>query len=77
MKSFIRDGKLIVPWKLDNGRVIELLTPEELSKLTDGTEVISISGKRKIIGKDYIDDDTRGGRTAWGIYQNYGYYPLI
>lgn len=36
-------------------------------KLKVGTEVISVTGDRKTIGKDYIDKDTRGGLMAYGL----------
>lgn len=34
----------------------------------DGVELTSICGDKKIKGKDYIDEDTRGGLLAYGIY---------
>jgi hypothetical protein len=53
-------------WHLDDGRWIHLFTPEEISELPDGTVVVCISGGTKIIGRDYIDLDTRSGYTAYG-----------
>ena len=71
-RAYMQDGKLIVPWRLANGRVIHLLTPEEFTQLSDGTEVISITGDIKIKGKDYIDDDTRRGYLAFGLLAKTG-----
>lgn len=34
----------------------------------DGVEVTSICGDKKTKGKDHIDEDTRAGLLAWGIY---------
>jgi hypothetical protein len=56
-----------VPWTLGVGSVIYLLTPEQYAALPDGTEVVSIMNEKKIKGKDYIDDDTRGGYLAYGL----------
>lgn len=44
-----------------------LFTPEELEQLPDGIELTSIMGKKVVKGRDYIDDDTRGGHLAYGI----------
>jgi hypothetical protein len=49
------------------GTTIWLLQPETVEALPDGTRVISINGEEKIKGKDHLDDDTRGGYTAWGL----------
>jgi len=54
-------------WKLDDGRTILLLTPEQFAILSDGTTLISISGRTVIKGKDYIDNETRGKYLAYGI----------
>lgn len=35
--------------------------------LPDGLVLTSIMGEKKIVGKDYIDADTRGGLLAYGI----------
>ena len=44
------------------------LIPGYLYKfLPEGMELISISGEKKIVGKDYIDNDTRFGCLAFGI----------
>lgn len=67
------------PWELDAkpnifkpsedqpGIIIELVTPQEFASLPDGTALISISGSVHIKGRDYIDDDTRGGMLAYGV----------
>lgn len=49
------------------GKDISLLSPEELARLPDGTRVVSIFGQEKIKGRDPIDNDTRGGRLAFGL----------
>ena len=46
-----------------------LLTPEELTTLPAGTTVTSINYEDKITGQDSIDQDTRFGYTAWGVYR--------
>jgi hypothetical protein len=48
------------------GVTIDLLTPAELDGLPDGTVLVSIQGRRVAKGRDYIDDDTRGGYLAYG-----------
>ena len=54
-------------WKLDNGDKIDLLTIPELNALPDGTVVTCISGDKFTKGKDYLDDDTHFGYTAFGL----------
>lgn len=54
-------------WALKDGRVIELLTPEQLKELPNGVELIDIFGGKFIKGKDEIDGDTRFGYLAYGI----------
>ena len=44
-----------------------LFTLDEFAQLPDGFEVTSISGDKKIKGKDYIDDDTRFNYMAFGV----------
>lgn len=44
-----------------------LLKPAQIESLPKGTVLTSISGEQKIKGIDYIDDDTRGGFTAYGF----------
>jgi hypothetical protein len=54
-------------WTIKNGHKVALLTPDELQNVEDGTELVSISGKRVVVGKDYIDNDTRAGYLAYGF----------
>ena len=45
-----------------------LLVPERLFKyVKSGSELISISGSKKVVGVDYIDLDTRSGYLAYGL----------
>lgn len=44
-----------------------LITKEELDKLPTGMELYSILGKKVVVGKDAIDEDTRGGLLAFGF----------
>ncbi len=55
------------PWKLKDGRVIDLITPKELATLPDGTVLVDIFGVSYVTGKDPIDTDTRGGMLAYGL----------
>lgn len=51
------------------GGKLWLLTVDELRALSGGTVVTSINGDKRITGtKDTIDEDTRFGYTAWGIF---------
>ena len=54
-------------WKLKDGRVIRLLTLDDLKYTPNGTELISIMGERVVKGQDYIDLDTRGLFIAYGL----------
>ena len=45
---------------------LKLITAKELEKLPTGTELVCIDGSKKVVGIDYIDDDTRGGFLAYG-----------
>jgi len=65
--AYEKDGKLIVPWRVDDKTVINLLTVDDFNSLADGTKVISIFGKIKEKGVDEIDLDTRFGRIAFGL----------
>lgn len=60
-------GHMRAPWKLDDGRVVDLLTPAELALLPSGARLVCIDGHEAVIGQDYIDNDTRGGMLAYGI----------
>lgn len=53
-------------WTLDDGRIIQLITPETLSKLDVGTRLIDIYGEDAFVGLNTIDNDTRGGLLAYG-----------
>lgn len=53
-----------------SGDDVYLITPHELSMLDPGTELISILGKKVIVGEDYIHGDTRGGYLAFGFENN-------
>ena len=52
------------------GRTINLLTEKEFEELPNGALVVDIFGCEAIKGKDYIDNDTRGGYLAFGILQD-------
>lgn len=56
-------------WKTGKGFSIDLISPEQLSSLKDGTVLYNIFGEEKIVGKDNIDGDTRGGYLAYGFKQ--------
>jgi len=56
----------MVTWKLPDGRTILLLTPQQLAQEPAGTELIAIDGEIAIVGRDYLDGDTRAGYTAFG-----------
>lgn len=45
---------------------LKLLRPSELKKLKKGTVLYCIDKSKVVVGKDYIDDDTRGGFLAYG-----------
>lgn len=52
-------------WSKDTGL---LLCPEsQFASLPDGIALYSIFGDVKVKGRDYIDEDTRGGCLAYGI----------
>ncbi len=46
---------------------IYLLTPDQLEALPKGTRLYTITGEEEIVGVDSIDDETRGGFTAYGF----------
>jgi hypothetical protein len=64
----MKDGKLVVPYQDSAGRIINLLTPDELGLLPEGTVLGCINGKTVVKGKDEIDMDTRYGRLAYGTF---------
>jgi hypothetical protein len=59
-ESFARQNS----WRDD----LWLLTEAELEVTPKGTVVTSINGKKKTVGVDEIDRDTRFGYLAWGLY---------
>lgn len=46
---------------------LRLCPAREFDKLPNGIAMWSISGAVKVKGRDYIDDDTRGGCIAYGL----------
>ena len=44
-----------------------LFTPEELSRIPEGTVLTCIDTENYVKGKDHLDDDTRFGHTAYGV----------
>lgn len=52
----------------DNG--LYLIPECFLEFLPNGLELKGISGGKVVVGKDYIDDDTRGGLIAYGVVIN-------
>lgn len=64
--SFIRK----ITWSdPDTGEDLWLLAPEELERVPSGTVLTSISGRKAIVGVDYVDTDTRGGFLAFGVFE--------
>lgn len=53
-------------WELDNGIILQLVTPESFDKLPDGQVLMDIFGNIITKGKDDIDKDTRFGYMAVG-----------
>lgn len=55
-----------VPW--DEEEPVLMLIPGEWFKvLPKGLELESISGRKKVVGKDRLDNDIRFGAVAYGI----------
>jgi len=54
-------------WDIVGDGPLWLLTPEEFTEVPDGTVLLSISDNTRVKGKDYIDDDIRGGCIAYGL----------
>lgn len=54
-----------IPEKYHDAR-LELLTPQQIKELPDGTTLVTINGREAVKGKDRIDLDTRAGYTAYG-----------
>lgn len=59
-------------WHIEETNEDILLLPLYMyGTLRNGTEVISIFGERKIVGKDRIDNDNRCGCLAYGFLMDY------
>lgn len=54
-------------FRLDDGRLLRLLTPDALKKLPYGTPLVDVNGDPWVSGKDDLDDDVYGGLTGYGI----------
>jgi hypothetical protein len=52
-------------WSADTQ--LMLITPAEYETLPDGIVLTDINGKKYTKGKDYVDQDTRGGFLAFGF----------
>jgi hypothetical protein len=62
-------------WDDEQRPILMLITPEWLEKLPNGVVLHSITGKRAVVGRDYIDGDTRGGFLAFGFYLDHERLP--
>ena len=58
---------VVVPWKLEDGRIINLVAEKDYKNVPDGTILIDIEGESHIKGRDKIDMDTRHGMLAYGV----------
>ncbi|MEO5348913.1 MAG: hypothetical protein H7836_04630 [Magnetococcus sp. YQC-3] len=63
-------AKMFGKWDDKGDDTIYLIPKVCYEFIPDGTELINIYDEKKIKGKDYIDDDTRFGRLAWGLTLN-------
>ena len=54
-------------WKLDDGRVMDLVTAEQFAALPIGTMLTCVDGRNMLKGRDHFDDDTRLGYLAYGV----------
>jgi hypothetical protein len=54
-------------WNDEGDNSLWVITPTEYEKLPNNIELECINGKTYIKGKDYIDQDVRGGHIAYGI----------
>ncbi|HET8688640.1 MAG TPA: hypothetical protein VFM18_18655 [Methanosarcina sp.] len=59
----------MIRWNDDGD--LYLLTKEEFDLLPNGIELGCIDGEIVVKGKDYIDEDTRGGFLAYGLHSPY------
>jgi hypothetical protein len=60
-------------WTLKDGRVIDLLTIDQLEALPPDVMIYSIMGESRLVHNPPLgppDTDTRGGLTAWGLLQH-------
>jgi len=57
----------MIKWEDEGENSLFLFTPKEFELLPDGIELESIGGRKSVKGKDYIDQDIRGGYLAYGI----------
>lgn len=57
----------MIRWDDKGDNSLWLFTKEEFNKLPIGMELECIDGKFSIIGRDYIDMDTRVNHIAYGI----------
>lgn len=53
--------------KIEKTKDLYLIPIYLYGALPDGLEVVSISGKTKVVGKDHIDNDNRFGLLAYGL----------
>jgi hypothetical protein len=53
-------------FKLDDGRLLKLLTLKQLSELPVGTPLVDVNGDPYTAGPE-LDDDTRGGFSGYGL----------
>lgn len=57
----------MIKWEDEDENSLWLLTPEELTKVPDGTKLECINKKMYTVGVDRIDDDIRYGHLAYGV----------
>ena len=61
-------------WEVRGGSMnrikLSLVTPAELKTLPTGTVLYDIFGVHHVVGEDDIDEDTRGGFTAFGVLED-------
>lgn len=58
------------PWSSADADRLWLLTPDELKEVPDGTELTCINGEKVVLGRDYVDGDTRSGLVAYGLLES-------
>ena len=46
----------MTPWKLDDGRTIMLVTPDEFAAMPDGARLVCIDGEEVKKGEGFIDN---------------------